>query len=311
MATFTNFVQLPCEIRVCIWSFTVIPRLVPLIVRSRCYTVSLTDAEQKEPRDFVGYDWRDWLQIKHVKSKTPVPAILHVSREARAVGSRLYEKTHDTIHEYLPVEQQYYTWVNWAIDIIAIDEGGLHDFLNFRHKIQRFRIVADNSDEYFNRSMSPRLSHYKNLRQAFIVCENGISQWSDVLDEYNLWCNREEVYLIEPDPDYIKTEKTDDWDWPDYWDRTLVGPRRMVRAVDAAVYYERRRRETRPAADAAAVTAFNSGVDPWAYPFTGDEPTLEMVLAMPTPPDNKCAAEERVSLEIPEYLRRENRRSAA
>ncbi|KXJ93784.1 hypothetical protein Micbo1qcDRAFT_231434 [Microdochium bolleyi] len=274
---FHVFSQLPYELRIRVWECTLEPRIVHLWVRSSCFTIS------HEERKAIAYktlhDWRDWISIKHVSSKSPVPSILHVSREARSVGSRLYQKTHDKIHDRLPADAQYYAYVNWAIDIIALDDGPLASLINFRHKIQRLRILKDSSDDLWDRYEARGLRHFTSLQELFVVCENGIMGWHGVLTEYPSWCNDENVYLIEPDPGY-----SEDPDEIDYWDRPVVGLRRMVKAVNVDAYYKRIRRIMEEEGLSWAEVVGDAGR---AFPFTGIEPTLEMVLAEPPVPGNK------------------------
>lgn len=92
MATVCYFSKLPYEFRLYIWELTVEPRLVHLAQQSSFCPVK-PEAGQ-EPPSYLTPAAIEWIAIRHVKSKTTVPAILHVSRDARAIGGRLYEKTH-------------------------------------------------------------------------------------------------------------------------------------------------------------------------------------------------------------------------
>lgn len=165
----------------------------------------------------------------------------------------------------LPIDEQYYTYVNWAIEIIALDDRNLKELLNFRDKIRRLRIVSREDTPEWNYGEGSLLGVYTSLREFFIVCPEGLISWTDHIAIYRelvSWCKEEHVYLIEPDPGPRA-------DWP---------PPRMARAMDVCAYSDK---------IGDIMWADNVGWEEAGgeaghnYPFSGHEPTLEMVLAQP------------------------------
>ncbi|KAH7418273.1 hypothetical protein BKA64DRAFT_700805 [Cadophora sp. MPI-SDFR-AT-0126] len=89
---FPQFRRLPLELRLIIWEDSArVPRVVEL---NSC---------QKRSK---------------LSSRTSVPAMLHVNKEARQVGSKYYEK----ISPYTLDRNICFTFIRWEVDIVLFHE---------------------------------------------------------------------------------------------------------------------------------------------------------------------------------------------
>lgn len=103
--TFTMFLKLPVELRVKIWNISIAPRVL--------------------------YEHRNYLNSQFILKGYPqIPSILHVNRESREAGLRLYEATYiyggDKVSEKL---KNYKIYVNFSLDTIASPQPNLCLFI--------------------------------------------------------------------------------------------------------------------------------------------------------------------------------------
>ncbi|KAF4998521.1 hypothetical protein FDECE_11762 [Fusarium decemcellulare] len=107
MATFHPFPRLPFELRARIWEMTVEHRKV----------------EVRYGRTYATWG-PNYGPVRHVKTPTPIPAVMHACHEARNLG--LYHRAF--AFGNLP----RYIWVNFDTDLISIEERELEILGNDR-----------------------------------------------------------------------------------------------------------------------------------------------------------------------------------
>lgn len=177
MGTFHPFLRLPAELRYRVWELTVEPQTVDVRVTYQSHPVS-------SPA-------RYWLV-----SSTPVPAPLQTCREARNHG--LYEKAFSEIN-MSNGEESRYVWVNFDIDVIDIGETPFECYRPAASSIQRLKFNRKNSDKGFYHFEARDLAMFTNLKEARVVCADGIRSWWGAGEEHYWPCGAENLYFIDPD----------------------------------------------------------------------------------------------------------------
>ncbi|KAJ3548165.1 hypothetical protein NM208_g1142 [Fusarium decemcellulare] len=134
MATFHPFPRLPFELRARIWEMTVEHRKVE-IRYGRTYAT-----------------WGpNYGPVRHVKTPTPIPAVMHACREARNLGF----------------------WVNFDADLISIEERELEILGNDRRLIRRVQFCGENTANFFLFGES-ELDGFDCLEEVLVVCRDDL-----------------------------------------------------------------------------------------------------------------------------------------
>jgi hypothetical protein len=161
--TFTMFLKLPVELRVKIWNISIAPRVL--------------------------YEHRNYLNSQFILKGYPqIPSILHVNRESREAGLRLYEATYiyggDKVSEKL---KNYKIYVNFSLDTILCcqvasfmqrDCFATTKFMSLHPNItSQIRNVAFGDPFWIDLFRSRDSEKFKALEKIFIV--RGCGLWID------------------------------------------------------------------------------------------------------------------------------------
>lgn len=135
-------------------------------------------------------------------STTPVPAILHTCREARALG--LYQKASTYVQDLSPLDTQYpYFWVKFELNTIAIDKDEHVENLELiASEIQHLQFEQEGDGTYRGEAFwslggHRELAMFKNVKEIFNVCHDGLGSFGEVLDIVQFPCGPDNVYLTE------------------------------------------------------------------------------------------------------------------
>lgn len=151
MSSFYPFPRLPIELRLQIWEMTVEPRTVDVQV--------------------------SWMNGVHLRSATPVPAILHACREARNHG--LYKKAFSEVDTS---QEQRYVWLNLDIDLVDIGTSHFTYLKSVAPFIKWLKFERENTDEYFFHTESRQLKWFANVKEIHVVCADGFWRWGGTVD---------------------------------------------------------------------------------------------------------------------------------
>jgi hypothetical protein len=154
------FQDLPPELQLQIWSYLVPEQLV-VTIRSPRY--SGPSEEVFDPNIHI---------IRRPTASYHIPALLHICRDSRSFGSRIYRPCFER-------QLGHPIWFNLSKDLLLMVDGKA--FASFMATTRHSEIVADYSDlqqvrnlaiyghwrEYFHNS-ELRLTHFKALETVFV-----------------------------------------------------------------------------------------------------------------------------------------------
>lgn len=207
-ATFHLFPLLPFELRARIWELTVEPRTVEVgVVYENAITTTTTTTPGTLPEG--GSDSPKQPKptyVPHVVSSTPAPAALHACREARrgltTTGPRpgLYRRCFSEISPPAAAAERgrYYVWLRPEADTVFVRASTRLEALGaVAPLVRRLRIARECTDAVFYYFESEALAAFVNVREIWVVCEDGLGAWRRTFKEGFWPC--EDVVFVDPD----------------------------------------------------------------------------------------------------------------
>ncbi|KAH7350090.1 hypothetical protein B0T11DRAFT_290532 [Plectosphaerella cucumerina] len=195
MSTFHVFSNLPRELRLLIWKYSMQPRIVDIMswqdtsicgdyLGSRCCPSRIR---------CNAFD-----RTNHVYSRTPTPTILYICRESRQVGERHYRKNflcHGSRHPKPSCLPSDFIWVNFDIDTFDLrlhEITDLHPPGQEHHLIQRIQVTCHRRHMDWFLFVRPRLGHFGGLKSVDFIWDDdlNIGAWYTLLaspEEADKW----------------------------------------------------------------------------------------------------------------------------
>lgn len=190
MGTFKQFSLLPAELRLQIWEATIQPRIIVI-----CFSY--------KPKT------NEYLLYPRLQTRTPVPAPLQTSQEARNHLKGIYHQ----LYSEQPVELEFpigkfdqtiesprrYVWFMPAIDIVDIGENQLERLRQVAPLVQKLGIERLERDTYWLWcEAETEFPHFHSLKELRVVtkCDPSAYVKEDIMGRR--WpCGNEGVIIID------------------------------------------------------------------------------------------------------------------
>ncbi|KAK1774703.1 hypothetical protein QBC45DRAFT_457874 [Copromyces sp. CBS 386.78] len=164
--SFPLFMYLPFELRARVWELTAEPR-----------TITLSEGRRDRA-------------LRHC----PVPALVHVCREARQLG--VYRKMFSELYDCYPPWPRRYIWLNMELDMVDISEcHSLTWFAPIAASFPRLQFQRD----YITSEEVIFLGRCVNLKELHIVPhKTKMLNWHVIFTRYPLACGLGNIFTVDP-----------------------------------------------------------------------------------------------------------------